>query len=146
MDKILVLALTSAVLFILIIAAMRLLGKKGLSELSIVDFVLVLLISRALNNDQGFAGGVGIIISLTIVCYILDISLFKSKKFRKIIEGEPVILINDGKMNHEAMKSEKLTVDEIMETLRENGMTKVAEVKWAILETDGNISVIPKQK
>jgi len=140
------LGLTSIILYLLIIFVLRLLGKKGLSQLSLADFVLVLLISKSLYNYDGLAGGIVMVLSLFAVSFILDRMLFKSIKFRMTVEGQPVILIDNGKVLPDVLKSERLTMDELIENVHENGLSKIAEVKWAILEVDGNISIIPKSK
>jgi uncharacterized membrane protein YcaP (DUF421 family) len=146
LDSILDTTTRSIILYFLIIVVLRLLGKKGLAQLSLTDFVLVLLITKSVYNDQGLFSGVSMVIALTVINYGMDYIIYKSKKARKIIVGEPVILIDNGKLKQEALKSEKVTIDELIEFVRQNGLMKIEDVKWAIMETDGSVSVIPKKK
>jgi len=132
------------VLYFVILTSLRLLGKKNVGQLTLADLVLVLLISKSLYSDSGLAPSIAMVLSLVLVNYLLNWLIFKSKKFKKVAEGEPVILICDGNLLMKALQSEKLTIDDIMEGLRRKGCEKVKDVKWAILETNGEISVVPK--
>lgn len=137
-------AVRGVVLYFIILVSLRLLGKKDLAQLALADFVLILLISKSLYNDAGLGPGIAMVISLAVVNYIMDWALFKSKKFSKLVVGEPVILIENGNVLPRALKCEKVTMDELIAGLRKQGYDKISDVKWAILETGGEISVIGK--
>ncbi|MBS1493826.1 MAG: DUF421 domain-containing protein [Bacteroidetes bacterium] len=137
-------AFRAVVLYFIIIISLRLLGKKDISQLALQDFVLILLISKSLYNDAGLGPGITMVLTLAIINYIMDWILFKSKKARKIIVGEPVVLIENGNVLPKALNCEKLTMDELIAGLRKQGYEKIQDVKWAILETGGEISVIGK--
>ncbi|MDQ3020229.1 MAG: DUF421 domain-containing protein [Bacteroidota bacterium] len=142
-------SLGSIAIYILIIICFRLLGKKGLSDLSIADLVLVIIIGEALGSiiptEEKFKHAIICIISLSIINYLLEFLTYKYKGFRKIVEGIPVILVNNGNIISKNLKKEKLTKEDLMEAVRTNGMNDLAEVKLAVLETDGNISIISKK-
>ena len=144
MDEYIEACVRGIVLYFVILISLRLLGKKNVGQLTLADLVLVLLISKSLSSDGGLGPSVAMVLSLVIVNYLLNLLIFKSKKFKKVAEGEPVILICDGNLIMKALESEKLTIDDIMEGLRRKGCEKVKDVKWAILETNGEISVVPK--
>lgn len=133
------------VIYFVILAALRLLGKKDMAQLALADFVLILLISKSLYNNAGLGPGIAMVISLALVNYGMDWALFKSKKFRKIAVGEPVILIENGKVLPKALTCERLSIDELLAGLRKQGYEKIEDVKWAIIETGGEISVIAKE-
>jgi len=148
MNSLFTISVQSAVIYILIIACLRLLGKKGLAEISLGDLVLVILIGEAIGSiipqDNGFESAVVCILSLSAVNFIISRTAFKFKFLQKILEGEPVIVIHDGKVLLQNMKKEKLTIENLKEALRSNGLEDFTDVKLAVLETDGEVSIIPK--
>lgn len=135
-------AFRAVALYFIIMISLRLLGKKDMGQLALQDFVLILLISKSLYNDAGLGPGIAMVLTLAVVNYIMDRLIFKSKKLRKIIVGEPVVLIEKGKVLSQALNCEKLSMDELIAGLRKQGYEKISDVKWAILETGGEISVI----
>lgn len=136
-------AVRAVALYFIIIFFLRVLGKKDMGQLALQDFVLILLISKALYNDAGLGAGIAMVVALSIVNYIMDWTLFKSKKIRKIIVGEPVVLIENGKVLPKMLECERITMDELITGLRKLGYEKISDVKIAVLETGGEISVIP---
>jgi uncharacterized membrane protein YcaP (DUF421 family) len=133
-------------LYFVILISLRALGKKDLGKLSLADFVLVLLVSKALDNDAGLGPGIAMVVSLAIINHIMDWAFFKSKKLKKIAVGEPVILIENGKIKPKALEEEMLTMDDLMEGIRRCGLDKISQVRWAILETNGEISILRADK
>jgi len=140
----------SAALYILIMICLRLLGKKGLGEISIPDLVLIILVGEALGSlipqENAFISAVVSIVTLGVINFILGRSVFYSKTFRKIVEGEPVLIVKDGRILKTNMKKEKLTMESLEEAIRSNGLNAIEEVKIAVLETDGEISIIEKSE
>lgn len=131
------------VLYIAIIIALRFLGRKGLAQISLADIVLLLVITRAVYNDLGVEAGLGMIFSLSILNYIIDYLTYRSKLFQKIIEGNPAVIIENGKVNQQEIKKQRMNMDDVMKCIRQKGYEKVEDVKLGIIETDGNVSVIP---
>jgi len=129
---------------------LRLLGKKGLGEISIPDLVLIILVGEALGSlipqENAFISAVVSIVTLGVINFILGRSVFYSKTFRKIVEGEPVLIVKDGRILKTNMKKEKLTMESLKEAIRSNGLNGIEEVKIAVLETDGEISIIEKSE
>ena len=138
----------SAALYILIMICLRLLGKKGLGEISIPDLVLIILIGEALGSlipqENAFISAIVCIVTLGIINFALERGVFYSKKFRKFVEGEPVLIVKDGRILRSNMKKEMMTMENLKETIRSNGLSGIEEVKIAVLETDGEISIIQK--
>lgn len=149
MDSLVLIFLESIAIYVLVILCLRLLGKKGLAELSVADLVLIVLIGEALGalvpDDNKFLGAIVCIVTLTIVNYVFEHLTFKVKKFRKFIEGTPVILVRNGKVIQRNMKNEKVTIENLQEAIRSNGIKNLEDVELGILETDGEISIIEKQ-
>ncbi len=140
---------TIAVYFFLILA-IRLFGKKELAQLSVFDLVFILLISNVVQNamtgpDTSLSGGIVGAASLFVVNYILKFLEFRFPLFGKAIQGEALILIFKGKVNNTNLRKAKISMEEMMETIREHGITTIAEVDLAVLEVDGNISVLSNQ-
>jgi uncharacterized membrane protein YcaP (DUF421 family) len=137
----------SVVVYLFIIIAIRIAGKKELAQLSVIDLVFILLISNAVQNamvgpDNSLVGGIIAAASLFIVNIILKFITYKFKKVDAIFEGEPVILIHNGKILKKNLSKEQIPLDELEASVREHGLEKIEDVNLAILEIDGNISII----
>jgi len=136
------------ILYLLIIAGIRLMGKRQVGELEPSELVLALIIADLAAvpmQDFGIPLLSGIIPILTLLCITMIISMLsmKSVKFRAIICGRPSIIVENGKLHQREMAKNRFTVDELMEELRMKGITDISTVKYAILETNGQISVLP---
>jgi uncharacterized membrane protein YcaP (DUF421 family) len=137
----------SVVVYLFIVIAIRIAGKKELAQLSVIDLVFILLISNSVQNamvgpDNSLLGGIIAAASLFLVNIILKFITYKYKKANNLIEGEPVILIHDGKIIKKNLDKEKIPMDELEASVREHGVDKIKDVNIAILEIDGNISII----
>jgi uncharacterized membrane protein YcaP (DUF421 family) len=137
----------SVVVYLFIVIAIRIAGKKEIAQLSVIDLVFILLISNAVQNamvgpDSSLLGGLIAAASLFLVNIILKFITYRYKKANKTIEGEPVILIHNGKLIKKNLDKEKIPLEEIKASVREHGVEKIDDVNLAILETDGNISII----
>ena len=137
----------SATVYVFIVFAIRLFGKKELAQLSVVDLVFILLISNAVQNamvgpSTTLIGGVVAAFTLFIVNFILKKIIASNKRIKTLIEGEAVLLIKDGIVNPINLKAIGLTEDELNTAIREHGVKSIKEVNLAYMETDGNISVI----
>ena len=139
--------LQTSVIYFLIVISLRLFGKKELAQLSIVDLVFILLISNSVQNAMvgdftDFKKGLLSAGALFIVNFLLKKILFHSEKWSKIVQGEPIILIYEGHINTENLEKTSISVAELDAVLREHGVDKAEKVDLAVLEIDGNISVL----
>ena len=139
--------LSSVSVYLFIVIAIRLSGKKELTQLSVIDLVFILLISNAVQNamvgtDSSLTGGLVAATSLFIVNSLFKRIMYRFPKLNKLIQGEPLLLIYHGKLNRKNMIEAKISIEEIMEAIREHGVAEVEQVNLAVLEVDGNISVI----
>jgi uncharacterized membrane protein YcaP (DUF421 family) len=137
----------SVVVYLFIVIAIRIAGKKELAQLSVIDLVFILLISNAVQNamvgpDNSLPGGLIAAASLFLVNIILKFITYRYKKANIAIEGEPVILIHNGKILQKNLDKEKIPLEEIEASVREHGVENIDDVNLAIMETDGNISII----
>lgn len=138
---------SSVAVYLFIIIAIRLFGKKELAQLSVFDLVFILLISNAVQNamvgsDNTLIGGLVAAGSLFLINFAFKYLLYKFPKLGRIIQGEPILLIYKGNINHKNMDRAKITLDEIKEAIREHGVSLIEDVDLAVLENDGNISVL----
>lgn len=143
--------LRSLAVYAFMLVAIRLTGKKELSQLNTIDVVLILLISNAVQNamvgnNTSLLGGLVAAAVLFILNYILKKITFSNKKFRDLVFQHPEILIHDGKLDFEKLSRLGITDEELKEAMREHGIEHYKEVKLAILEVDGNISIITGNK
>ena len=139
--------ISTAVIYIFITVAIRIFGKKELAQLSVLDLVFVLLISNAVQNamvgsDTTLQGGILAAITLFLLNYAFKHLLFRSQRLTKLMEGEPLILVSEGKVNDKNLRDMQITTDELLEAIREHGVKGIHEVNLAILEVDGNISIL----
>jgi uncharacterized membrane protein YcaP (DUF421 family) len=137
----------SAAVYVFMVLAIRLFGKKELSQLSTTDLVFIVLISNSVQNamvgaDSSLPGGILAASVLFVMNYILKQFMYRSKKFKDIIEDKPVILVHDGHVDQQHLDREKITIDELEQAVREHGVVDSKHVKLAVLEVDGSISVI----
>lgn len=133
--------------YLFIILAIRLFGKKELTQLSVVDLVFILLISNAVQNamvgpDTTLTGGLVAATALFLTNYILKLTIYRSRIWSKFIQGEPVMLIYKGKLKAENLRKVQLSVNELEVAAREHGLQDLSEVDLAVLEIDGNISIL----
>jgi len=141
---------SSLVIYLFIIIAFRVLGKKELSQLSVVDLVFILLISNAVQNamvgsNTTLAGGLVAAAALFIANFLFKQLMYRFPRLDNLVEGEAIMLIYDGKLIEKNIAKARITYQEIMETLREHGVSSIDEVDLAVLEVDGNISVLSEK-
>ncbi len=141
--------LRGAIVYCFVLVLLRLTGKRQVGQLAPFDLVLLLILSNAVQNamnggDNSITGGMISAITLVGLNYFVGYLTFKSKRLEALIEGRPVMLIHDGKIDQHAMDKVRMTTHELNASLRAAGCCGPHEVMVAILENGGNISVIPK--
>lgn len=139
--------LRSVAVYLFVILALRIFGKKELSQLSVIDLVFILLISNSVQNamvgtDATLAGGLTAAASLFLLNFLLKNLLYRSPRISRLLQGEPVMLIHKGEVLQVNLQREKISLDELHSAIREHGVGKVEEVDLAVLEPDGNISIL----
>ncbi|MES2455295.1 MAG: YetF domain-containing protein [Bacteroidota bacterium] len=139
--------LRSLAVYAFMLVAIRLTGKKELSQLNTTDVVLILLISNAVQNamvgnNTSLLGGLIAAAVLFALNFLLKKLMFRSKRFRDLISQQPEILVHNGNLDFTKLSKLGITNDELQEAMREHGVERYKDVKLAILEVDGNISII----
>ena len=145
----LVIGLKSTAIYLFIILAIRLFGKKEISQLSVIDLVFILLISNSVQNamvgqDTSLQGGMAAALALFIVNSIFRYFLRRSNKFNNLVQGHRILLVHDGVVLPTGMKEARMTLDELEMTVREHGVNSIQEANLVVLEVDGNVSVLSK--
>lgn len=128
----------------------RVIGRRELSSLAPFDLILLIILGDAVQqgltqDDYSITGAmiaVGTIATLQVATSWLS---FRSSRLRTVLEGEPIVIVQDGKPIERNMKRERLVLDEVMEEARLQQIESLDEIKWAVIETSGNISFVKKQ-
>lgn len=136
--------------YMVIIIALRIMGKREVGELSVFDIVIYLVMSELLalsisNPKESVFKSLVPIFTLAFLQIIISVILLKSKKLRDIFDGKAVIIIHDGQINQKTMKKERYSIDDLMSQIRDKDLCSPEEVAFAILENNGNLSVLPKK-
>lgn len=143
--------LRSAAVYFFMVIALRIFGKKELSQLNSADVILILLISNSVQNamvgsNSSLLGGLLAALSLFSINFLLKKVMYKSKKIADLIQEKPEVLIHNGIIDYKILAKLEITSAELDEVIREHGIENTKEVKLAMMEIDGNISVISGDK
>ena len=139
----------AAIVYLFLILALRISGKRQIGQLAPFDLILLLVLSNAVQNsmnggDNSLLGGLISAITLIILNYATGYIAYRNKSLEKLIDGAPLVLIHNGKLFTDVMEKEKISHNELNAALREGGCSSIDEVHFAILENNGRISI--KQK
>ncbi len=146
---VLIIAGKTAVIYLFLVLGLRLFGKRELGQLSLYDLVLVIILGNAvqnamINNDNTLGGGIVAAVVLLSLNWGLNRVITHSRRAERILVGEPVLIVHDGQPLKQRMAREGIGQDQLDAALREHGLDDVSQVHIAILESDGSISVIPR--
>lgn len=147
MDYYLGLMLRAVAVYLFMILAIRLFGKKELAQLSVIDLVFILLISNAVQNamvgpDNSLVGGLVAATGLFVANFILKKLIGKYSAVGRLIQGQPIMLIYNGTIQEKNVLIAGFSHAELEAAIREHGVEKIEDVDLAMLEVDGNISVL----
>lgn len=142
--------LRTILIYFIIIASLRFMGKRQIGELQPTELVVTLLISELASipledaDTPLFAAFVPVIILICLEVIISGINL-KSSRFRQLFTGKPIIVIQNGTIDQKALKSLRISVADLQDTLRLKGYFDISKVKFAVVEMNGQISAMPKE-
>lgn len=143
--------LRAAAMYLALMVLFKIAGRRSLAELTTFDFVLLMIIGEAtqqalLGNDFSLTNSVLVIVTLIAIDVGLSLIKQRSAWVSRLISGEPTIIVEDGKMLIERLRHARLVEADVMEAARSSqGIETVDQIKFAILERNGKISVIPKE-
>jgi uncharacterized membrane protein YcaP (DUF421 family) len=138
----------AVVVYVFLMVQLRLTGKRQVGQLAPFDLVLLLVLSNAVQNsmnggDNSITGGVILAVTLVALNWLVGYATYRSKRIERLIEGRPVILVHDGHIDHRAMRLAQMTTHELDAALRQAGCCGPSEVRFALLENNGQVTVIP---
>jgi uncharacterized membrane protein YcaP (DUF421 family) len=139
--------LRTGVIYLLVLVGIRLSGKREVGQMTPFDLTLLLLLSNSVQNamtgpDTSLAGGAVAAATLLILNYLVAEVSGGNRRFRRFIQGEPSLLVHDGKISQANMVREHVSMDELERSLREHGVASCKDVALAVLEVDGSISIM----
>ena len=141
----------AVVVYVFLLVLLRLTGKRQVGQLAPFDLVLLLVLSNAVQNsmnggDNSITGGLILASTLVLLNFGVGWLTYRSKGLEALIEGRPIIIVHDGKVDHRAMRRVQMTKHELEAALRAEGCAGPEEVRFAVIENNGHITVIPLQK
>ena len=144
------LVIRATVVFFFIFLVTRIVGRRQLSNLEPFDLILLVVLGDLVQqgitqSDQSVTGTLIVISTIALLSVGVSWISFRSAAVRKLTEGEPIILVQDGQTIERNMRRERITLKDIQEQARAAQVTSVSDLQWAILENDGKISCIPRR-
>jgi uncharacterized membrane protein YcaP (DUF421 family) len=143
--------LRAVVAYVFILFLMRVVGRRELSSMEPSDVILLVVIGDLVQNGvtQTDYSVTGVVLAAGTIGTLATLTAwvtFRWSRIRNVVEGEPVILVEDGKLIERNMKHERMTADEVMEQARlQQGVESLDDIRWAVLETSGSISIVKKE-
>ncbi len=151
MNPYLEIIIRSVCVYLFMIIALRIFGKKELSQLNTADVILILLISNSVQNamvgsNSSLLGGIVAAFALFLINLLFKKTMLHSKFIKELLQDKPEILIHNGKIDFKALSKLGISSDELQEVMREHGVEFYKDVKLAMFEIDGSISIISGDK
>ena len=142
-------ALRSIFLFFVVFTLMRVVGRRELSSLSPFDLILLIILGDAIQqgltqDDYSVTGALIVISTFAVLQVAISYTVYRWRRFRPLLRGEPIVVVQDGRVIEKNLKRERLSLDDVAEAAREQQVGSLDDVAWAVLETSGKISFIQK--
>lgn len=139
--------LRSAIIFVFLFVVMRAIGRRELSQLQPFDVILLvvlgdLITQGVIQSDLSVTGSFLAVGTFAVLSVLVSYLSFRFARLRPVLDGEPIVILQDGKLIERNLRRERLTIDDVEEEARSRGISSLADVKWAVLETTGRISFI----
>jgi uncharacterized membrane protein YcaP (DUF421 family) len=143
------LALRAVALYVFVYLLTRVTGRRELSSLQPFDLILLIVLGDAIQqgltqDDYSVTGAVIVVGAIASLQVATSLVSFKSRWARRILDGDPIVIVQDGQVIESNLRRERLTVDEVAEEARGQQIASLADVQWAVFEPSGKISFIPK--
>ena len=144
------LVIRAAVAYVFIIFILRVMGRRELSSLGPSDLVLVVVLGDLVQNsvtqsDQSVTGMIIAISTFALLTVAMSVLTFTSRRAQTFVEGQPLILVQDGMPVEKNLRAERIRVDDVADEARGQGIEKIDDIKWCLLETSGSMSFVKKQ-
>ena len=143
------LALRAIFLFSFVYLLTRIMGRRELSTLEPFDLILLVVIGDAIQqgltqDDYSVTGAMIVVGTFAVLQVFVSFLSYRFPRLRPVLDGEPIVIVQDGKPIERNMKRERITLEEVMVEARQQQIASIDDVAWAVLETSGKVSVIPK--
>jgi uncharacterized membrane protein YcaP (DUF421 family) len=137
------------VLFIFVSVVMRIVGRRELSSLGAIDLVLLIVLGDAIQqgltqDDYSVTGAMIAVSTIALMQVSLSYVGFRFRSLRPMLEGEPIVIVQDGHVIERNLRRDRITLDEVREQARQQQIGSLDDVAWAVLEPNGKISFLPK--
>jgi uncharacterized membrane protein YcaP (DUF421 family) len=144
------LVLRALVLFGGVYMLLRVVGRRELAQMAPIDFILLIVLGDAIQqgltqDDYSVTGALTVIFTIAVIQVALGYVTFRSRRVRTVLEGEPIVLVEDGRVIEKNLRRSRIAAEELAEEARLSQVSSLKDVAWAVLETSGKISIIPKQ-
>ena len=145
------LVIRATVVFFFIFLITRIAGRRELSSLEPFDVILLVVLGDLVQqgitqSDESVTGTLIVISTITLLSVGVSWFSFRAGRLRLVTDGEPIVLVRDGEVIERNLRRERMTLSDLQEEARQQQVAAVSDIRWAILETDGSISVIPKER
>ena len=139
----------AAIVYLFLFIALRFIGKKHVGELAPFDLLVLLILSETVQNamigtDSSLIGGLISAATLIALAQLMSFMSWKSKRLSRVVEGTPKILVRHGHCYRAELRKQQISISELTEAMRREGCANIADVRVAILENDGKISIIKR--
>jgi uncharacterized membrane protein YcaP (DUF421 family) len=144
------LVLRATVIYVFMYVLMRVVGRRELTGLQPFDLILLIILGDAMQqgltqDDYSVTGAMIVVGTIATLQVLTSYASFKFPRIRPVLDGEPIVIVDNGKPIEKNMKRERLDLEDVMEEARKQQIGSIDEIKWAVLETSGTISFIKNQ-
>jgi uncharacterized membrane protein YcaP (DUF421 family) len=144
------LTIRAVALFGFVFLLTRIIGRRELSSLEPFDLILLIVMGDAIQqgltqDDYSVTGALIVIGTFAVLQVLVSYLSFKFPRLRPALDGEPLVIVQDGKAIEKNMRRERITLEEVMVEARQQQIASIDDIAWAVLETSGKVSIIPKQ-
>ena len=141
----------AAIIFAFLWLVTRAVGRSTLGELSTFELLLYVVMGDLVQqgvtqSDNSVTGAIIVICTITLLTVFLSFVNFRARFLRNVLEGQPVVLVENGQLIERNMRRERITTEDIESEARQQQVTSIDDIRWAVLETSGRISIIPASK
>lgn len=142
--------LRAVAIYLVLLVIFRLTGKRSMAQVTTFDFIILLIVGEAtqqalLGEDFSVTQAALVIATLILLERLFDYFSWRLPRFKRITEGLPVVVVENGRALEGVMSKEQITTDDVLSAARESqGLERMDQIKWAVLETSGGISIVPK--
>jgi uncharacterized membrane protein YcaP (DUF421 family) len=145
------LVLRAVVLYLFVLFVMRATGRREISSLTAVDLVLLIVLGDAIQqgltqDDYSVSGAIVVVSTIAVLQLGTSYLGFRSRRLRKILDGVPVVLVDDGKVIEANMRRQRLNEDDLNEEMRLQQIASYDDIRWALLEANGKFSFVEKSR